>query len=277
MSLENNNNNDKRKEKRTLYQILDKEGFYIILLLCIVVVTSTALWVNLQREDYYIGETPSSPFEDEYENEKPEVTLVDEYDYSDDEEETIKPTGKIGQGKPVEEEKDNALETEKVENSAVNEGTKEDGEEDSEEVSVASGEVISMIVPVVGKLGLPFADDHLVYHKTLDQWSTHKGVDIQAGEGTPVKAALGGEIVKVETDKIMGITITIKHDANLFTKYSNLSTEALVKVGDKVEKGQTISGVGKSATVKALEGTLLHFQVIKDDGFVDPQIYIKLK
>lgn len=131
-----------------------------------------------------------------------------------------------------------------------------------------------MAVPVLGKVTLPFADDKLVYHKTLEQWSTHKGIDILAQEGAPVKAALDGEVVEVVNDTIMGITITLKHSDDLLTRYSNLSTDAMVKVGDMVKKGQTISGVGRTASSKTAEGSVLHFQVLKDDQFVDPEIYL---
>lgn len=285
MSLENNNNNDRnKKEKKSLYQIMDKQGFYIILLLCVAIIAATALWVNNQKDDYFIGEGPTNPFG---EDERPEVTLVEEDESVGENEDEVQETGKIGQGKPVEEEK-KPSETPKNEvkqdiKESDNKGIKKDVEKDSKEETKETAEpeeskevtiTENMIVPVVGKLALPFADDHLVYHKTLDQWSTHKGIDIQATEGTPVKAVLDGEVVEVINDTIMGITITIRHNSELLTMYSNLSTDAMVKVGEQVKKGQTISGVGKTASVKALEGPLLHFKVLKDDKFVDPQIYL---
>lgn len=288
MSLENNNNNDRnKKEKKSLYQIMDKQGFYIILILCVAIIAATAIWVNNQGEDYFIGEGPTNPFE---EDTQPEVTLVEDNE-AVEEPDDAKETGKIGQGKPEEEDKKPSDTQKNQVKQNVKESTdkapKEDTQKDSndkeeeklEETAVpeASEEAsasVSMVVPVVGKLTLPFADDRLVYHKTLDQWSTHKGIDIQATEGAPVKAALDGEIVEVINDTIMGITITIKHDDDMLTRYSNLSTDAMVKVGDQVKKGQTISGVGKTASSKTLEGPLLHFQVLKDDKFIDPQIYL---
>jgi len=154
------------------------------------------------------------------------------------------------------------------------------GNEITEEILSRAEEVkevsttVNMMVPVVGQIVLPFADDRLVYHKTLDQWSTHKGIDIKASEGTPVKAALDGEVVEVISDTIEGIVITLKHDNDLYTRYGNLSTDAMVNVGDRVVKGQTISGVGKTASNKSLEGPLLHFQVLNDDKFVNPQTYL---
>ncbi|QUH19083.1 M23 family metallopeptidase [Alkaliphilus sp. B6464] len=282
MSLENNNNNDRnKKEKKSLYQTMDKQGFYIILILCVAIIAATAIWVNNQKEDYFIGEGPTNPFEEDM---QPEVTLVEDNE-AVEETDDAQETGKIGQGKPVEEDEKSSDAPKNQVKQDGKDNKKEDIQKDSgkeeklEETAVpeASEEAsasVSMMVPVIGRLTLPFADDHLVYHKTLDQWSTHKGIDIQATEGSPVKAALDGEIVEVINDTIMGITITIKHNDDMLTRYSNLSTDAMVKVGDQVEKGQTISGVGKTASNKTLEGPVLHFQVLKDDKFIDPQIYL---
>lgn len=136
------------------------------------------------------------------------------------------------------------------------------------------GLVEAMAQPTLGEVILPFAEDRLVYHKTLDHWSTHKGIDIGAKEGSPVKAVLDGEVVEVTRDPIMGISIILKHDNGVLTVYSNLSTDAMVELGERVNKGQTISNVGRTAAAKALEGPLLHFQVFQGDKFVDPQLYL---
>lgn len=287
MSSENNNNNDNKdnknkKTKKIFYQIMDKQGFYIILILCLIIVAATAFWVDNQKGDYFIGGDPAIPFE---EDEQPEVILVEDDEDNDKEADETKETGKIGEGKPEEDEKIPSKDPEKDSKEKSKEKIKEtpaekDGKNGKAKKTSASGDsgeisiTEDMAIPVTGKLILPFADDRLVYHKTLDQWSTHKGVDIQAAEGTPVKAVLDGEIVEILNDTIMGISIVIKHDNELLTIYSNLSTDAMVEVGEKVKKGQTISAVGKTASVKTLEGPLLHFQVLKDDKFVDPELYL---
>lgn len=287
MSSENNNNNDNKdnknkKTKKIFYQIMDKQGFYIILILCLIIVAATAFWVDNQKGDYFIGEDPTIPFE---EDEQPEVILVEDDEDNDKETDETKETGKIGEGKPEEDEKIPSKDPKKDSKEKSKEKIKEtpaekDGKNGKTKETSASGDsgeisiTEDMAIPVTGKLILPFADDRLVYHKTLDQWSTHKGVDIQAAEGTPVKAVLDGEVVEILNDTIMGISIVIKHDNELLTIYSNLSTDAMVEVGEKVKKGQTISAVGKTASVKTLEGPLLHFQVLKDDKFVDPELYL---
>lgn len=291
MSFENNNNdnnNNNKKEKKSLYQILDKQGFYIILILCVAIVAATALWVDNQKQDYFIGEGPTNPFEEDV---KPEVTLVENNEAVEDND--VQETGRIGEGKPKDEDinssdtsseevKKEVKEEVKPSDPKTNKDNASNIEKEDETQETAAlpnttvevSATIDMVRPVAGEIVLPFADDHLVYHKTLDHWSTHKGIDIKANEGTPVKAVLDGEVVEVISDNIEGIVITLKHDNDVYTRYSNLSTDAMVNVGDKVTKGQTISGVGKTASNKSLEGPLLHFQVLIDDKFVDPQIYL---
>lgn len=302
MSQENNNNDGKdnkdkdKKDKKLRQRIMDRQGFYTILILCLIIVGATALWVDNQKGDHFIGEGPTSPFGDD---EEPEVTLVED----DKDTAETKETGKIGEGKSEADKKAPVIDSKQKPKQSGSTSTKDSSSETAKSSSTEKARELpanteeyyeteeiegipyledteeifameAMAMPVAGNLMLPFADDHLVYHKTLDQWSTHKGIDIQAAEGTPVKAALDGEVVEIVNDTIMGISIVLRHDNELLTIYSNLSTDAMVEMGEQVKKGQTISAVGKTASVKTLEGPLLHFQVLKDDKFVNPEPYL---
>ncbi|AOY75591.1 M23 family metallopeptidase [Clostridium formicaceticum] len=283
MSFQNNNNNNGKKEKKSLDKFLDKQGFYLILLLCVSLVLVTAVWVSRQENDFLAEKTPENLEED---FNRVEVTLVeDDTEADEDVQETAL------QQKPNEEaelkespkkmpQKENEAEPEearvkeiKVEEPKSQEVKPEEAKPEEVKPNPASTSTI-MIQPVIGKLGLPYAMDHLVYHETLAHWSTHDGIDIHAEEGAPVRAVLDGEVVEVLNDTIMGITITLLHDEDLLTRYSNLSTDAMVKVGQTVTKGQVISGVGRTAALKTAEGPLLHFQVLEDGRAVDPQSYL---
>lgn len=262
MSYENNNNENKKDSKRSLYNILDKEGFYIILFLCVCIVAVTAIWVSNQGNDNLA--------EDEPRLEEPDVTLVEGPEEDSNE---------VAINTLENQNKDTNEENQEPSKSLIEEPQEPQAEVDENDLEIdttTSAEIVvyNMMMPVVGKLGLPFADDRLVYHKTLEQWSTHKGIDIQGEEGAPVRAVLEGEVIEVLNDTIMGITITIMHDEDLLTRYSNLSTDAMVKVGDYVKKGQVISGIGKTSSVKSVEGPLLHFQVIYDSKQVNPENYL---
>lgn len=277
MSFDNNKDNPEQKKKKSLYQFLDKEGFYLIMLLCVGLVAATALWASRQNQDPLVLDEP--PIIEE--------NLDARNDLPEGEPEDSEPTGapaKVGQEQEQEQELPKGgtevEENQKLPDTEIQQGPSDLKEQETlgKQTPEEKPPVEVMTLPVLGKLGLGYADDELVYHKTLDQWSTHKGIDIHADLGTPVRAALAGEVIEVVEDPHMGITITLQHEGDLLTRYSNLSTDTMVKVGDLVEKGQVISGVGNTAQVKLLEGPLVHFQVILEGKTVDPANYLpKLK
>jgi hypothetical protein len=111
---------------------------------------------------------------------------------------------------------------------------------------------------------------HPIY-KTKD---FHKGLDIQALEGTPIHAAADGIVTKREfagEGKGPGRYIVIKHSKTFLTVYTQLS-EFKVNLGDKVKKGYVIGLVGHSGLST---GPHLHYEVIKDGKNVDPKDYFK--
>ena len=56
-------------------------------------------------------------------------------------------------------------------------------------------------------------------------------------------------------------------------KYSKDLFNLLVKEGDKVEKGQSIGTVGNNAPFEIADDPHLHFELIKDDEKIDPNVY----
>ena len=71
------------------------------------------------------------------------------------------------------------------------------------------------------------------------------------------------------------------HDSNRTCKwiilavYSNLLTAEFVVEGEKVEQGQTIGTVGNTATFEIADEPHLHFEILKDNESVDPELYLK--
>ncbi len=293
---DNDNNDDRKKKEEDPFDGgPDRRRFGIALVLCLIIVSATAFWIDSRKDNHFVGEGPMGS-----EDSRPEVILVEDDEDSEKDADDTKETGNIGKGKPKDDkkapakdskagkgaksdknikdsiEKDKKAKKTPVKSSNKEDKTKEEKTDETGDTQDVGGVSITepMAVPVTGKVSLPFADDKLVYHKTLNQWSTHKGIDIQAKEGAPVKAVLDGEIVEIINDSVMGISIAIKHEDGLLTVYSNLSTDSMVEEGERVKKGQVIGGVGKTSSVKVLEGPLLHFQVLKDDKFVDPELYL---
>lgn len=141
-------------------------------------------------------------------------------------------------------------------------------------IKIEEPKMETMVVPVFGTAYTEFSEDTLVYSKTLDQWSTHIGLDIKAEEGSPVRAAMDGVVEELVNDPKLGLTIIINHGGKVQTKYSNLSTLDLVTINQNVKKGDVISGIGKTALYEIADDPHLHFEVIKDGKNINPKKYL---
>ena len=134
---------------------------------------------------------------------------------------------------------------------------------------------LEFVSPVSGDIIKDYAEDTLVYSKTLDEWIVHLGVDIKANKTSVVKAAESGIIEKINYDPRYGDSITIEHGNGFKTVYSNLLVTDFFKVGEKVEKGDTIGTVGDSASFEISDDSHLHFEMYKDGENVNPTLYLK--
>ena len=129
--------------------------------------------------------------------------------------------------------------------------------------------------PVEGEIIMDYAKDKLVYSNTLGEWITHCGVDIKADKTTVVKASAEGIIKSVKNDPRYGLTVVIEHNNGFSTVYSNLLTAEFVSVGEKITSGQTIGTVGNTASFEILEESHLHFEILKNNEQIDPNMYLK--
>ena len=134
----------------------------------------------------------------------------------------------------------------------------------------------TLLLPISqGNVLKGYAEDSLLYSKTLNHWATHTALDISAPAGTLVLSAQDGTVTKVVEDQLMGLTVTIEHSSGLETVYASLESVAEeIKEGANVLQGQTIGAVGNSAASEATDGAHLHFEVIKDGKNVNPQSYL---
>ncbi len=100
----------------------------------------------------------------------------------------------------------------------------------------------------------------------------HNGLDIvpSAGKGTPILAAESGTVIFSGSRGNFGNVVFIDHGNGLITGYAHCNT-LLVNVGDKVMEMQTIATVGNTGQSS---GPHLHFTVVKDGKYVDPEIYL---
>lgn len=135
--------------------------------------------------------------------------------------------------------------------------------------------VEQFIKPVEGEHLTSYSMDSLVYSNTLQEWITHRGIDIKAEKTTVVKASAGGTIKSIKNDPRYGLSIIIEHSDGFETVYSSLLSTEFVKEGDKVEQGQSIGTVGNSAVFETAEGSHLHFEILKNGEYINPDIYVK--
>ena len=129
--------------------------------------------------------------------------------------------------------------------------------------------------PVKGEIIKEYAKDNLLYSNTLNEWTTHLGIDIKADKTTVVKAAYEGTVESIKNDPRYGLTVIIEHDDGFKTVYSNLLTSEFVIEGEKVKTGQTIGTVGNSSVFEVAEDNHLHFELLKDGSNINPEIYLK--
>ena len=97
------------------------------------------------------------------------------------------------------------------------------------------------------------------------------GIDIMVEAGTPARAVFEGVVTGVMN--IMGTTVVMVRHGEYLTVYQNLSSTS-VKKGDKVSTKQTIGTVAKSTSSNTYE---LHFEVWKNDRYVNPNEWLARK
>jgi murein DD-endopeptidase MepM/ murein hydrolase activator NlpD len=102
---------------------------------------------------------------------------------------------------------------------------------------------------------------------------THKGLDIAGPFGSPVKAMAMGTVEFAGTRGGFGNCIMLKHANGFETLYGHLS-KILVRVGEKVEIGQTIGKIGSTGRST---GPHLHYEIHKNGQKINPQSFLTLK
>lgn len=169
-----------------------------------------------------------------------------------------------------------AVNTSNVEGKKVEENA--DSTKDSETTKKEDEETVKdpeFKMPVEGEIMREYAKDNLVYSATLDEWVTHNGIDIAAEKTTVVKASAEGTVKSIKNDPRYGLTIVIEHVNGFTTVYSNLLTAEFVEEGETVEQGETIGTVGNTATFEIADEAHLHFEILKDNENLDPELYLK--
>ncbi len=100
--------------------------------------------------------------------------------------------------------------------------------------------------------------------------TSHKGVDIGAATGTPIKAAASGTVVISTYSASAGNYIMINHGGGVYTVYMHMASLG-ASVGDEVSQGDTIGTCGSTGNST---GPHLHFGIRINGSYVDPLGYV---
>ena len=99
----------------------------------------------------------------------------------------------------------------------------------------------------------------------------HAGIDFKGAVGSPIFAAADGRVTFAGWKSGYGQAIEITHGNGMLTRYAHLSRIG-VKVGQPVEAGATIGGLGNTGRST---GPHLHFEVRINDRAVNPRPFLE--
>jgi murein DD-endopeptidase MepM/ murein hydrolase activator NlpD len=99
----------------------------------------------------------------------------------------------------------------------------------------------------------------------------HKGIDFAGKSGSDVVAVAAGVVTWAGDRHGYGKMIEVTHGNGYVTRYGH-NQKILVKVGDKVEKNQTLAAMGSSGRST---GPHVHFEVFHNGKAVNPAKYIQ--
>lgn len=139
--------------------------------------------------------------------------------------------------------------------------------------------VLRFVLPTAGALVKPHSIETLSYSLTMEDYRTHRGVDLSAEIGDAVYACADGIITGVYTDPLMGKCIEITHTGGYKSIYKNLAEELPegIAEGCSVKAGQVIAAIGESARIEIADEPHLHFELTLDGEPVDPAAVLNLE
>ena len=129
---------------------------------------------------------------------------------------------------------------------------------------------VQMIVPVSGTEGTGFSMSVPVFSETMNDWRIHQGVDYLTDHSIDVVAAADGIVDQIYYDELMGRTVEILHGDGTLSIYQSLSDDIPVMIGQEVLQGDVIGKTGNTADCESLEGTHLHFALLRNGAYLDP-------
>jgi len=98
----------------------------------------------------------------------------------------------------------------------------------------------------------------------------HRGIDLVAPLGSPVRAICSGTVMMIGTHRGFGRLIELDHRQSLTSLYAHLD-DVKVTMGQRVKQGQIIGTIGKTGNARSPWVTPhLHLEVAKGGELIDP-------
>lgn len=134
--------------------------------------------------------------------------------------------------------------------------------------SVRRSIAIPSLIPVEGvRLSSGYG---MRVHPVLGGRRAHKGIDLSAPIGTPIRATADGVVTMADWNGGYGLYVQVDHGAALETRYGHMSRIAVAD-GQSVRKGEVIGYVGSTGRST---GPHLHYEVRVNGEAVNPMLYM---
>ncbi len=101
----------------------------------------------------------------------------------------------------------------------------------------------------------------------------HDGIDFAAPLGTPIYTVAAGVVTASGRRGGYGNTVEVTHGNGLVSRYAH-NSRLLVRVGDKVRKGQKIALMGSTGRST---GSHVHYEILKNGKPISPHLFMVKK
>ena len=107
-------------------------------------------------------------------------------------------------------------------------------------------------------------------HPITGEKNLHRGVDLAAAEGTPIKAIQDGRVVSAGDAGSYGLCVVIEDENGYQSRYAHCASLS-VSAGQEVKRGDVIAAVGSTGQST---GPHLHLEVMLDGEYLNPYYFV---
>lgn len=107
-------------------------------------------------------------------------------------------------------------------------------------------------------------------HPITGEKNLHRGVDLAAAEGTPIKAIQDGRVVSAGEAGSYGLCVVIEDENGYQSRYAHCASIS-VTAGQEVKRGDVIAAVGSTGQST---GPHLHLEVMLNGEYLNPYYFV---